>query len=238
VPTKPESPTTKPDAPQTIADCALNFIRDGAVVGLGTGRAATAFIHALGARVKAGLRVRGVATSQASADLARQLAIPLTTLDEVDAIDVDVDGADEVDPACNLIKGYGGALVREKIVAAASRSLVILVGPEKLVPVLGTRGKLPVEIVPFGIGPCRRALASLSCAGQPRQQDGKLFLTDNGNIILDCQVAPIESPAELERKIHSIPGVVGTGLFLNMASTVLIQHGDQVEVRRPSDVRR
>ncbi len=97
---------------------------------------------------------------------------------------------------------------------------------------------MPVEIVPFGIGPCSRALASLGCAGQPRQHDGKLYLTDNGNIILDCHIAPIESPAELERKIHAIPGVVGTGLFLNMAHSVLIQRGDQVEVRRPSDVRR
>src|SRR4051812_29118900 len=138
----------------TAAERALELVPDGAVVGLGTGRAATAFIVALGERVRAGLRVRGVPTSQASADLAHQLGIPLTTLDEVEAIDVAVDGADEVDPRCDLIKGYGGALVREKIVAAAARQFVVLVGPDKLVAELGARGKLPVEVLPFGAAPC------------------------------------------------------------------------------------
>jgi ribose 5-phosphate isomerase A len=135
-----------------IAAAALDLIHDGNVVGLGTGHAATAFIHTLGKR---GLRVRGIPTSQASADLARQLGIPLTTLEEAGAIDVAVDGADEVDPQLNLIKGYGGALVREKIVAAAARRFVVLVGPEKLVPVLGTRGRLPVTVPAT---PCRPGL--------------------------------------------------------------------------------
>ena len=163
---------------QVIADRALELISDGSVVGLGTGKAATAFLHALGPRVRAGLRVRGIPTSQASADLAGQLGIPLITFDETDTIDLDVDGADEVDPRCDLIKGYGGALVREKVVAAASRKLVILVGPEKLVPVLGSRGILPVEVLPFALAVCRRRLADLGCVPQLRTKDGKPFVTD------------------------------------------------------------
>ncbi len=135
-----------------ISECALDFIRDGDVVGLGSGRAATAFIHTLGEHVRAGLRVRGIPTSRASAELADRLGIPLTTLDEVAALDVCIDGADEVDPRLNLIKGLGGALLREKVVATAAKRLVIVVGPEKLVSRLGAHGVLPVEVVPFAPG--------------------------------------------------------------------------------------
>lgn len=220
---------------RAIAERALQLISDGSVVGLGTGHAATAFIHALGERVRAGLRVRGIPTSQVSADLAGRLGIPLTTFEEVESIDVDVDGADEVDPRCDLIKGYGGALLREKIVAAASRRLVILVGEEKLVPALGSHGKLPVEVVPFGLAPCRRRLEALGCTPELRVHDGKPFVTDNGNYTLDCRVAPLDRPAELERAIRDVPGVVGTGLFLGMADTVLIQRGGTVEVQQRGD---
>jgi ribose 5-phosphate isomerase A len=225
--------TTTPPELRAIAECAVEMIPDGGVIGLGTGHAATAFIHALGERVAAGLRVRGLPTSQASADLARQLGIPLVTFEEVDTLDVDVDGADEVDPHGNLIKGYGGALVREKIVAGAARRLVILVGPEKLVPVLGSRGTLPVEVVPFGLGPCRRHLTALGCVPQLRRHEDRPFVTDNGNYILDCRISPLERPGEWEQALRGIPGVVGTGLFLDMAPTVLIQDGDSVEVRQP-----
>ena len=152
-----------PSSATTAAERALEFISEGSIVGLGTGHAATEFIHALGERVRSGFGVRGVPTSQASADLAGQLGIPLVDFEAIEAIDVDVDGADEVDPHCNLIKGYGGALVREKIVAAASHKLVILVGPEKIVPVLGSRGKLPVEVVPFAVPLARRRLSALGC---------------------------------------------------------------------------
>ena len=221
-----------PDDFRGIAERAVDMVQDGSIVGLGTGHAATAFIHVLGERVRAGLRVRGVPTSQVSADLARRLGIALTTLEEIDTIDVDVDGADEADPQCNLIKGYGGALVREKIVAAASRQLVILVGPEKLVPVLGTRGILPVEIVQFGLGPCRRRLETLGFKATQRTRDGTPFITDNGGFILDCAIPPLQRPAEIEQTLLAIPGVVGTGLFLGMAHTVLIQEGDKVLVRR------
>jgi ribose 5-phosphate isomerase A len=214
-----------------IAERAVTMIADGNVVGLGTGQAATEFIHVLGEHVRAGLRLRGVPTSQASADLARSLNIPLTTFDEIDAIDVTVDGADEVDPRCNLIKGYGGALVREKVVAGASKKLVILVGPEKLVPALGTRGKLPVEVLPFALAVCRRRIEALGCVPQPRMKGEALYVTDNGNNILDCGVAPLGSPESLELSLRAIPGVVGTGLFLSMADIVLIQQGETVVVR-------
>ncbi len=213
---------------------ALEFIKDGDVVGLGTGRAATAFVHALGGAVRNGLRVRGVPTSQVTADLAMQLGIPMAALDDIGQIDVTFDGADEVDPDLNLIKGYGGAMVREKIVAASSRRLVILVGSEKLVPVLGSRGILPVEVVPFGLSLCRRRLGELGCRPAVRTLNGRAYVTDNGNQVLDCAIAPIANPAELEQAIVSVPGVVGTGLFIGMADTVLIQDGENVEIRQRS----
>ncbi len=211
---------------------ALEFVRDGHVVGLGTGRAASAFVEALGERVRRGLRIRGVPTSTVTAELATRLGIPLTSLSEVDGIDVTVDGADEVDPQLDLIKGYGGALLREKIVAASSKRLVILVGVEKLVPVLGTRGVLPVEVVPFGLSLCTRRLQELGLRPEPRRRDGELYLTDNGNHILNCGVSPINNPGEAEQAIRAIPGVVGTGLFVGMANTVLIQDGNTVERRQ------
>jgi ribose 5-phosphate isomerase A len=213
------------------AEYAQTFVTPDSVVGLGTGKAAAAFIVALGQRVRAGMLVRGVATSQASAELARQLTIPLVDFDHVASIDVTCDGADEVDPQGNLIKGYGGALVREKIVAAASAKVVILVGPEKLVPVLGTRGKLPVEVVPFGMAATARHLTALGFAPQQRVVDGRPFVTDNGNAILDCGTGPIDQPAELEARILAVPGVVGTGLFVGMTNVVLIARDQQVDVR-------
>lgn len=214
-----------------IAEHAAAMIAAGNVVGLGTGRAATAFIHVLGERVRAGLRMRGLPTSQESANLARTLGIPLTSFEETDTLDLAVDGADEVDPQGNMIKGYGAALVREKIVAAAARRLVILVGPEKLVAKLGARGLLPVEVVPFGQAQCSRRLAALGFPAQPRLRDGAQLVSDNGNPILDCRVPPLDNPAEVEQAIRAIPGVVGTGLFLGMAPTVLIQRENKVEVQ-------
>jgi ribose 5-phosphate isomerase A len=208
--------------PMTIYERALDFVADGAFVGLGSGRASTEFIKLVGQRVRAGLHVRGVPTSQTSAELARSLGIPLVSLEEGMPIAVTVDGADEVDPHLNLIKGYGRALVREKIVAAASRMLVILVGPGKTTPALGTRDKLPVEVIPFALPLCRARLIDLGLRPVAYEVNGKLFVTDNGNAILDCGVDPIADPAALEARIQAIPGVVGTGLFLDMADIVLI----------------
>jgi ribose 5-phosphate isomerase A len=214
---------------ERVARKALEFVPAGGVVGLGTGKAATAFIHAL---AQANLNVRGVPTSQASETLAAQLGIPLTSLDDVSHIDVDFDGADEVDPAGNLIKGYGGALLREKIVASSSKSFVVLVGAEKLVDKLGQRGKLPVEIIPFALGPCRRILPTHGCDPVLRMAGDRPFITDNGNYILDCRVAPLDRPRDLEMALRRIAGVVDTGLFLNMASAIIVGHADRVETRK------
>lgn len=215
-----------------IAEVALAEIRPGQLLGLGTGRAATQFVEALGVKVQQGLRVTGVPTSNATAELATKLGIPLTTLAEVADLDIAFDGADEVDPQCRLIKGYGGALVREKIVAASARRFVVLVGPEKIVKAVGERGKLPIEVVPFGIDLVRRRLERLGMPGTVRQVQGKPFFSDNGNLVFDAQVKAIADPVALEAELLAIPGIVGTGLFLGMADLVLIQHPDRVEARK------
>ncbi|MGE3807828.1 MAG: ribose-5-phosphate isomerase RpiA [Gemmataceae bacterium] len=214
------------DPQQVIAEQAGKLVQDNMLIGLGTGRAATAFIHALGERVKHGLKVKGVPTSERSDELARQLGIPLTTLAEVSELDLNFDGADEVDPNGQLIKGLGGALVREKIVAATARRFIVLVGSEKKVKKLGERGTLPVEVVPFGLPLCQRRLQAMGLKPVPRQKDAKLFISDNGNPILDCQIKGIDDPHALERELLKVPGVVDTGLFLDMADTVLIGHDD------------
>jgi ribose 5-phosphate isomerase A len=216
----------------TVIERVLEFVPDGAAIGLGSGRAARAFVNALGDRVQSGaLRVRGVPTSEETASLARQVGIPLTTLSEAGALELTVDGADEVDPNLDLIKGYGRALVREKIVAASSRRLVILVGERKRVPRLGTRGKLPVEVVPFAMTLCERRLRDLGCRPVPwAGDDGRPLSTDNANYILDCAVEAIADPARLEGDIRAIPGVVGTGLFLGMADVVLVADGKDYRV--------
>jgi ribose 5-phosphate isomerase A len=209
-----------------LATHALGFVSAGAIVGLGSGRAASAFVRTLGVRVREGLRVRGVATSEETARLARDLGIDLVGL-EAD-IDLTVDGADEVDPQLNLIKGYGGAFVRERIVAAASRRQVILVTAEKLVDTLGSHGRLPVEVLPFALPLCRRRLADLELKPTLRAAEDGPFVTDNFNVILDCAVGPIDDPAGLERVIRAIPGVIDTGLFLGTADTVVVAEGDSV----------
>lgn len=211
---------------------ALSHVRDGALVGLGSGRTASAFVRALGTRVRQGLRARGVPTSEATARLAREVGIPLAGLDE-GVLDLTVDGADEVDPRLDLIKGYGGALVRERIVAAASRRLIIVAGGEKLVPMLGARGRLPVEVLPFACPLAMRELAGLGCRPALRTLDGKPFVSDNGNWIIDCGVRPIEAPADFARDLRGIAGVVDTGLFLGMADLVLVAEAGAIrEMRR------
>jgi len=214
----------------TIIERALHRVQNNSLIGLGSGRAARAFVKALGERVREeGLRVQGVPTSEETASLARQEGIPVVTLAEAGILDLTVDGADEVDPNLDLIKGYGRAFVREKIVAACSRRLIIVVGDEKLVPQLGTRGRLPVEVIPFALPLCERRLLELGCRPVPYLEGDELFVTDNGNHILDCEIAPIRDAARLEADIRAIPGVVGTGLFLAMADTVLV--GDRNDFR-------
>jgi ribose 5-phosphate isomerase A len=220
----------------TNVDAALALVADGMTVGLGSGSASERFLRALGDRVRSGLRVRGVPTSDAIAALAAQVGVPLVGLADALPLDLTVDGADEVDPHLNLIKGYGRALVREKIVAAASKRLVILIGPgkvaEKRVNVLGRRGKLPVEVVPFAVPLVRRELDRLGIPGDVLTDAGKPVVSDNGNHILHARVGPIADPAGLDAKLCSIPGVVGTGLFVGMADVVLAEDCGRVEELR------
>jgi ribose 5-phosphate isomerase A len=222
-----------------LAARALELVPDGARIGLGSGRTATAFTRALAERVRQGLRIRAVPTSEATAQLARELGIPLDTLDAAEPLELTLDGADEVErTTLNLIKGWGAALTRERIVAAASRRQVILVTAEKLVDRLGQRGRLPVEVVPFAAPFCARQLERLAVPGglRPslrRRPDGPPLVTDNGNWILDCALGPQADPAGLERAIDAIPGVVDCGLFLGTAALVLVAEAGAVrELRR------
>lgn len=218
---------------QAAARESLKFVADGQVVGLGTGTTATYAIRFLGERVRAGLRIRGVASSVHSEELAASLGIPLTMLAEVAEIDVTIDGADEIDPDLQLIKGGGGALLREKIVASASRRFVVIADSSKRVPVLG-QCPLPVEVVPFADSLIARRITALGAAAPLRRdQTGKPFVTDGGHHLLDCSFGAIADPFALSQKLHDMPGVVEHGLFLNMADVVLIGEGLQVrEYRR------
>ena len=218
-----------------VARHALRMVADGMVLGLGTGRAAEAFIHALGARARAGLRVRVVVTSTRSDALARRMNLDVASLEDVDRLDLAFDGADEVTPALALTKGLGGALLRERVVASEASRFVVLVTPEKLVDRLGTRVPVPVEVVPFASPSALRRLGAIGATPTLRRQgSGAPFVTDNQHWIIDAAFAPIDDPAALEASIRSIPGVVDTGLFLGMASLVLVGDGGAVrEIRRP-----
>jgi len=215
----------------TVAERALELISDGAVVGLGTGRAAVAFVRALGERVRAGLRIRGVPTSTRTRELALALGIPLAGFDEVREIDVTIDGADEIDPQLRLIKGAGGALLREKIVASASRRLVIVADASKQVAVLG-RHALPIEVIGFAEALVARRVAELGARVTLRQADaGTAYVTDEGHHILDCSFGHIADPAALAAKLDVMPGVVEHGLFVELASLAVVAAGEVVTIR-------
>jgi len=214
------------------ARAAIGFVRAGEVVGLGSGSTASIVIRLLAERVRAGLRIRGVATSAHSEHLARKLGIPLTTLDKIQQIDVTIDGADEVDPRLRLIKGGGGALLREKIVASASRKMVIVADSSKCVRALG-RFPLPVEIIPFASALVKKNITALGATVRLRRNaDGKPYVTDEGHYILDCHFGRIANPAALARKLEHMPGVVEHGLFIGFADVAVIAHGSKVEVHR------
>lgn len=226
-------------AVQCVAQHVLGLIKSGDKIGLGSGRASHAFIQALGQKVKEGLKIIGVPTSEASAKLARELNIPLVELTEDLELDLTVDGADEVAPNLDLSKGWGGALVRERIVAEASKRQIILVGPEKLVENLGVRGRIPVEVIPLARGYATRKLKALGWTPVVRQANGKDFITDNGNLTLDCTPKePIKDGAaarQIEAAVLGIAGVVDTGLFLGTCEQVLIGKPDgTVEIRKRS----
>jgi ribose 5-phosphate isomerase A len=224
-----------PDRQKALAaHKAIEFVQDGQILGLGTGSTVHHFLAALGQRVQQGLRVRGVPTSQSTAAYARQLGIPLLSDEEPWDIDVAVDGADQVDPHLNLIKGGGGALLREKIVAKAARQFIVIVDQAKQVGRLGLPFPLPVEIVPFGWRTTQRHLENLGWPSPLRQKAGQLFLTDNGNYIIDLHIPEIAEPSALESSLKQIPGVVECGLFVMMTSLLITGTNDGPLLTRAS----
>ncbi len=222
------------------AQAALEFVKDGMVVGLGTGSTSAHFVRQLGERVRQGLRVKGVPTSEATRNLAEQVGVPLLEISQVTCIDVDVDGADEVDPAFRLIKGGGGALLREKIVAAASKRMVVIADDTKWVETLGAF-PLPVEVTRFGFAltaqRIHEALRESGCAGHEvaLRVSGKAnepVITDGGNYIVDAHAQRIGDPEALAAKLQAIAGVVEHGLFIGLATTVILGKAKGAEVKR------
>jgi len=216
-----------------VGESAADMVEDGMVVGLGTGSTAKYAILRLGTRMREeGIKIVGISTSKASSDLAKKEGIPLSTLDEYQVIDLTIDGADEVDPELNLIKGMGGALLWEKIVASCTKREVIIVDDSKMVDVLGTRSPLPVEVLRFGWKKVQKSMKLQGCDPVLRLRDGKPFITDGGNYILDCRFAEILNPKTLEIEINNIPGVIENGLFLDIADTIVVGSKDGVKMIR------
>lgn len=209
-----------------------DLVEDGMALGLGTGSTVYWTIERLGARVRGGLRVRGVPTSRRTEEQARRLGIPLVELDEAGELDLAIDGADEVGPGLALIKGGGGALLREKLVAAAARRFVVVADESKLVERLG-RFPLPVEVVPFGWETTARRVAATGCRPALRRAGAEPYRTDNGNYVLDCAYGAIAEPARLADELKLLPGVVEHGLFVGMAEAVVLGRADGVEILRP-----
>jgi ribose 5-phosphate isomerase A len=219
---------------RAAAEAAAAMVEDGMVIGLGTGSTAHFAIDALIRRVREGLRIRAIPTSERSADQARAGGIALTTFAEHRRLDLTIDGADEIElGTLNLIKGLGGALLREKIVAAASARLVIVADHEKLVSRLGEKTPVPIEVVPFGWETTADRLRRLGTEPQPRRDaSGQLFCTDGGNRIFDCRFRAITDPTGLDRQIGQTVGVVETGLFIGMAEIALIADAGGVRTVR------
>lgn len=218
---------------RAAAQRAVEQVEDGMVLGFGTGRAAGHALEALAHRMRKGLKVRGVPSSSATEQKARELGLALTTLEDHPTLDLTIDGADEVDPGLRLIKGGGGALLREKVLAAASRRLLIVVEASKLVPHLGATRGVPLEILPFAQGYCARRLAELG--GHPRLRrvpDGAPAVNDNGNWVIDCSfsTAALADPARLDEQLHAVPGLLETGLFWAFKPTVFVGREDGVQV--------
>lgn len=220
---------------------AVEFVEDGMKLGIGTGSTANEFIRLLALRVKAGLKVTGVATSERSEQLCRELGIPVASLDEMPRLDLDIDGADEIGPKMALVKGGGGALLREKIVAFASTRMLVIADHSKLVKTLGAF-PLPIEVNPFGLEATKQAIAdvakSLGLSGNIslRTKNNKIFITDGGHFILDASFSRISDPESLSNALFSIPGVVEHGLFLNLANkSVVAMANGEIKVLEESD---
>ncbi|MCM3694624.1 ribose-5-phosphate isomerase RpiA [Neobacillus niacini] len=203
-----------------VGEKAAEFVKDGMVVGLGTGSTVYYFMSKLGHLVQQGLSIKGVPTSKQTEKLALELGIPLVSLNEIEQIDVAVDGADEIDSELNLIKGGGGALLREKIIANAAKTFIVVADSHKNVDTLGTF-PLPVEVVPFGYEMTMKYIRELGGNPKLRQKEATPFLTDNGNYIIDTSFQEIKKPRDLEKNLNLIPGVVDNGLFIDMADTVI-----------------
>ncbi|MDD1767184.1 MAG: ribose-5-phosphate isomerase RpiA [Methanomassiliicoccales archaeon] len=212
---------------------AVEWVKDGMIIGLGTGSTSYYAIEAIGKLVKEGHDLVGVPTSRNTESLAIEFGIPLVSLENIGHIDLTIDGADEVDPKIRLIKGMGGALLREKIVASISSTEIIAIDDTKLVQVLGTKSPLPVEVVPFGHRRTKDAIEKFGCKAILRGGDSP-FVTDSGNYIYDCRFTRIENPEELEKMLNLTPGVVENGLFIDLATRVVIGTKDGVIVKERS----
>jgi ribose 5-phosphate isomerase A len=224
---------TADDLKKMAGEEAARRVESGQRLGLGTGSTASLFLEALAVRLRTGELhdVVGVPTSLRTEEQARRLGFPLTTLDETPELDLAVDGTDEVDPRLDLIKGLGGALLREKIVAAASRRFVVVADEGKLVTRLGERSPVPVEILEFGATATRRRVTALGADAVPRLSGGQPYRTDQGNYILDCRFESIDDPPGLSRALDSIPGVLGHGMFLGVADEVIVGTPEGPETR-------
>jgi ribose 5-phosphate isomerase A len=211
---------------------ALDFIRDGMIVGLGTGSTAKHLVIALGEKVRSGMKLRAVPTSKETGILAAHLGITLIDSDNRWEIDVAIDGADQVDPGLNLIKGGGGALLKEKIVAASAKTFIVLVDYTKRVPVLGGAFPLPIEVIPFGWGSTAREIERLTGSRVVlRERNGSPFNTEAGNLIVDVHLAGIVNPRDLETALNQIPGVVETGLFVDRTNVLIVGTPEGVETQ-------
>ena len=209
------------DPKRLAAEKAVEYVRDGMTIGLGTGTTAYWAIQRIGARVKEGLKIKAVSSSEHSASLAMDLKIQMVDINSISSIDLTIDGADEVDPQKNLIKGGGGALLREKILAINTKQYIIVVDESKMVKQLG-KFPLPVEITSFASMLTLKKIEALGCTAQLRMKDGKQFVSDNGNLVTDCKFEVIGDPGALNSELHAIAGVVETGLFVDYSPTIVV----------------
>lgn len=207
---------------KTAAEKAIEYVENGMVLGLGTGSTVEYALKKLGGLIKDGLDIKGIPTSMHTKKIAKEYGIPLTELEENPIIDLTIDGADEVDGNLNLIKGGGGALTREKIVAYHSKKEIIVIDEAKIVKALGTTFPLPVEIVKFGWSSTKKAVEAFGCTAELRKIVNEPYITDNGNYIIDCDFERIDEPEQLEKDLNNIPGAVENGLFIGLATEVIV----------------